>query len=308
MKKILILLFNDSKKKNVFIDKMNQNSEVTVFPVLKNIPYIIRPIRKMHILSGLMGIQIWFTNWKKVIHQFDTIICVATQYSVNVLRWIYKKVEAETKLINYYLDEVHISGYPVVHDERFYNWSFSYQNCIEFGMRYNPQFWMSSIDLSNTNPIYDVSYVGADRKGAYQDRTLLVMKLYRIMVESGFKVYFKYITSDFDVPENVKSKTALSLDDFLNIIKESKVILELVEENNQWMTQRVFYALGNKKKLITNNRAIVYERLYSPENVFILGHDSISSLKNFIKNPFKDIAPDILYYYEMNEWLKRFHD
>lgn len=308
--KALILFFNNPQKRNIFIENINKKQGLKAVYVLKNMPLLFRIIRRIHFASNLPGIQNWFTDWTKELEHYPIIICIATKYSHRMLKWIArrtKKTHTSRQIINYYWDEIHVSGYSVLKNDFYTNWSFCRDNSIEFEINYNPQFWVSTLDLRAKEFKYDVSYVGGDRNGRYIERTKLVNQLFHRLEKENIKSFFWYITKSDKVDLKIKKSYGLKEEDFLNVIKNSKVVIELVEEQNQWITQRALYALSNEKKLITNNLKIMDELLYCGENVFVLGYDEIDNLIDFIKQPYVETNNNIDYY-ELEQWIERFID
>lgn len=300
---ICVLFFNKNDD-NIFIKKMSET--VTVRCVFKDVNKILRAIRRVHIKSGLPGIQIWFTNWRKELENYTVIVCIATEYSIPVLRWIHKKMKGNIKLVNYYWDEIHNSGYPIKNDVSFENWSFNKENCEEFHMKYNPQFWIEAIDLKSDETEYDISFVGADRDGIYRKRSEMVHFLYETIKTMEYKSLFWYVTKEKTVYPEICREEGMSLPDFLETIKKSRVIVELTETDHPWLTQRVFLAISNGKKLITNNKNIKKEAFYSSSNIFILGEDDMNLIGEFIKSPYEYIDDAILKSYELSSWINRF--
>lgn len=304
---ICILSFIQSEENNIFFNKMGE--QVQNYCVFKKVGIIRRGIRKLHIKSGLPGLRIWFNKWYNICDQFSTIVIVATEYSIPVLQAIYKKCKKKNvKLINYYQDEISISGYPVQHTDWFENWSFNKKNCYDYNMKYNPQFWIRSIDLKADKFIYDVSLIAADRNGKYSDRNKIVNELYNLFENDKYSIFFWYVTNSKEINSKIAHKNELSQYEFLKCIRDSKAIIEITENNNVWLTQRCLYAISNGKKLITNNKKIVEELFYNEKNIFILGKDAWSQMENFLSSPFENIDDSIIMKYELKAWLERFVD
>ena len=217
----LILFFNDPQQKNFFLDNINLKDRIKAVCVLKRVSLPLRILRRIHFASGFPGIQYWFTDWYKDLSQYSGFVCIATHYSQRTLKWIAKKIRnihTDRKLINYYWDEIHISEYPVSESKFYTNWSFCYDNCTEFNMKYNPQFWISTMDLKSDRFEYDVSYVGGDREGRYQERTILVNQLFQILTREQISCFFWYISDSSLVDPRIKKNKGLRLDDFLDTI------------------------------------------------------------------------------------------
>ena len=273
--------------------------------VLKSINRVLRFFRRIHLSMTSIGSGIWFENWKNSISSYDLVICIASRYSRNVLKWI-KKHNSKCRCINYYWDSIEISEYPVHDDFSYENWSFYKRDCEKYKMMYNPQFFLDNMLFPCRHKIYDVSYVGADRNGKLKDRSNLVQKYYEIFETIGVKTYFYYVTNDDTVNENIKKERLIPEVEFYAICANSKAILDLVESKVNWLTFRPLLAIRNRIKVITNNRAIINELFYTSKNIFILGIDDDDKLLDFINSDFVEIDETKLAYYEFNTWLSRF--
>lgn len=87
---------------------------------------------------------------------------------------------------------------------------------------------------------------------------------------------------------------------------KGKVVLDFCVLTQSGLSLRVYDALYNCRKIITNNSAIKTFDFYSKENVFILGEDDEQSLIDFIHSDFLPIDNNILQRYSIKGWLERF--
>ena len=302
-----ILFFNDANNNNIMLDTINEFPQCSADCVLIPVNRLLRIIRRLHLGRIAAGAGVWFLPWKNKLKEYDTVICIASAYSPQVLKWIKRKYP-RIRCINYYWDTVDVSGYPILNCEQFENWSFHKADADKYGFRYNPQFYIREVSLLDSDTIneFDFSYIGADRNGTLKDRTKVVKELYRQAQTLGLKTNIYYVTSDTSIPDEIRRDKNLPEDAYYKICAKSKAIVELVEEDKKWMTLRPLLALSNKKKLITNNYRIVNERFYSPENVFIWGVDEIDGLKDFLNSGFNSSLDAEIEYYEFRNWLRRF--
>ena len=305
--KTKILFFNDARSNNVMLDTINKFPNCTADCVLKPVNKMLRAIRRFHLGRTYIGAGVWFLPWKTCLKDQDNVICIASGYSPQVLKWIKMKYP-KIRCINYYWDTVNISGYPIVECEQFENWSFHKEDTDKYGFRYNPQFYIREISIQDSNESgkYDFSYVGADRNGTLKDRTKAVKELYEYSHKHGLKTDIYYVTNDTSVPDGIRKVKILPEEDYSKICAKSKAIVELVEEDKKWMTLRSLLALSNKKKLITNNDQIVKEKFYTPDNIFIWGVDKNKNFLDFLNSEFNPEHDEEINYYEFKNWLKRF--
>ena len=69
---------------------------------------------------------------------------------------------------------------------------------------------------------------------------------------------------------------------------------------------RALEAMLCHRKLITNNKSIVKEDFYNPQNIFIIGVDDNQNVKDFIDSDFVVGDESILKKYDFNNWLNSF--
>ena len=303
--RILILFFNNPDVKSVYFSAINEINGIQAKCVFKNVGRIKTILRKIHMKSRLFGKGIWFSDWKELIQRNKKVVCIASGYSSAVLKWI-KKKEVSAKLINYYWDRIDIAHYPMEDCYAYENWSFCRQDCEQYQMKYNPQFYLHTLVLPEQEILYDISFVGSDRGGQWEERGRLVADCYGLFKGMGLSIFFYFISKADIVPKEIRKQEWLSEEEFNLVIARSKVILELVQPGKEWVTQRPLLALANGRKVITNNRYIKFEKYYSKKNIFILGVDDVNSLPAFVYSSFEDIGKDIMSFYNVETWSKRF--
>ena len=77
-------------------------------------------------------------------------------------------------------------------------------------------------------------------------------------------------------------------------VQESNCILDVVQENQYGLTQRVFEAYAFNKILITNSKTIINSKLYDPNRIFIIGQDNIDKLSEMIKAKRPEVDKELL--------------
>lgn len=103
-----------------------------------------------------------------------------------------------------------------------------------------------------------------------------------------------------------KNKGYLPYPKFLEFLINSNGILEIMQENQTGLTLRTMEAIFFKKKLVTTNKAIKHYLFYHPDNIFILGEDSIENLSNFLEKDYHPLEHDKINFFESQNWLDRF--
>lgn len=303
MSNVLILTLNKQNEENYMLNKMNEVQGVCALPTFKDLSLFMKVILKLSMKLDIFWlVGLFLTNSvKSAIEDNDIVICMASHYSPNILKYISKKYNK--RCINYFWDKISISGYPIIECKEFENWTFDMDDASCYSLKYNPQFYVDSIKIDKKGN-YDLTFVGADRNGKWKNRTFLVKKYYKLFNDIGLKTFFYYVTRSKDLNEKIGHTKCLSNQEFINVIGEGKAILEIVESGREWLTQRPFLALSNNIKLVTNNKKIRKMDFYSPENIFILEEDNINKLRDFLNNP-TDTKND-LEYYLLSNWKERF--
>ena len=186
----------------------------------------------------------------------------------------------------------------------FKTWSFDHEDCIKYGFSYNPQFYAKSwYEGFMKKSDVDVSFVGRDKSNRMQR----IDELVDIFKSQGVSVR-TYITAD-KWYRRFASMRYRSYLDFKQVIMEEckgKAVLELGQKNQSGSTLRLYDGLMNHRKVITNIENVTESRLYSQNNVFVLGKDDIHSLKGFIDSPFVEICHEDEEFYCAEKWIERF--
>lgn len=167
--------------------------------------------------------------------------------------------------------------------------SFDPKDAEKYGMKWcSGEF--SHLYLRPRLPIeYDVFYVGSDKgRGDY------VMSLQQQFEKMGLKTKFIVAAaSRFGRRKKYYSKP-ITYEEVLEYDCKSKALLNIVVPGQTGASNRDWEALYLKAKLITNNSRIKMLDFYKPENVFILGEDSMDRLVEFINSPLVPVEESVL--------------
>lgn len=81
----------------------------------------------------------------------------------------------------------------------------------------------------------------------------------------------------------------------------------IVKMGQEGYTLRTIESLFLSKKLITNNKNIIKEDFYNPNNIFILDNN-YNNIKKFLERPYKSISNEIKEKYLTRSWVSRFFE
>ncbi len=186
-------------------------------------------------------------------------------------------------------------------------WGFDFEDAKKYNYTYNSQFfcpsWYSDLDKSQP-PSYDISFVGRDKHKRLQTAEKMVADL----SSKGFLTSNLYFAAPkwYLALKNRKYKKILKFKEMLNQEISGKVLLDITDNGQSGYTLRVFDALCNGRKLVTNNTHIVHEDFYNKQNIFVYGIDSLEDFKVFLNTPFSFEKAKELNNRDVAHWLARF--
>lgn len=298
------IIYNDN---NSYFAKVIQRNGIQVFSAYKPSNVISRILRKIHFNLKLPGSNIWFLE-NKMLKNFDTIIIFDVVMRFEYISFIRKKYP-QKRLILWYWNPVRNSiDQNLFSTDICEKWSYSLEDCKKYNLKYNTTFYFE--ELTNIYKGKDRNELCCDILFVGRDKGRLSMLLeYKEKFESlGLETNF-YITPTkwYEKRKNKVYMNDISYNEIINLIKKSKAILDIVQNQTDGLTLRVMESLFFERKLITNNQTIVQYDFYSKDNIFVLGIDKIDNLLEFIELPYKPISNHIVKKYEFSTWLDRFN-
>jgi hypothetical protein len=108
------------------------------------------------------------------------------------------------------------------------------------------------------------------------------------------KPYIKFFKDNFTFRDNIKR------------LKAASIILDFKVLEHNGLSLRFFESLRYEKKIITNNKTVMEYDFYNPQNIFIIHHDDMSRLGEFISTPYKEISKEIVDQYSFSSWLSKY--
>lgn len=97
---------------------------------------------------------------------------------------------------------------------------------------------------------------------------------------------------------------ANTFQDNLNRAKRTRVLVDFLNPIHNGLSFRAFEALGYRKKLITTNPEIARYDFYHPDNIFIWDGKNFEGIDEFLKKPYREIAPEIREKYSFGNWIR----
>lgn len=194
-------------------------------------------------------------------------------------------------------------------------------------IKYLPLFYIKTKAKKEGNK-YNISYIGTINPDTLERLSILnklerwctifnvkkyiYLKYHRSIITASFMrlLYWKLFKPDlFDYNVVVKSllgkkswlhSDPLSLEVVGHIQEESKCIVDIGHAARQGYCANLISAIGNGKKLITNNKFIANEPFYHKDNICIIDDDLNGLDREFLNSPNHKIDLSCL---EINKWV-----
>ena len=190
------------------------------------------------------GLPILFSkDWKKKIKNTNKVILTDNGYNFKMAEYI-KRKNPKAKVIFSYRNVIDDKNKKILKDKNIDTiWTFDNEDAKKYNIDFFPQFYHSCIskeDLNNTKIEYDSIFLGADMN----------------------------LKTDFRIVHN--RKEFVPYEEYLEMIKRSKTITDIVGERQRGLTLRALESIYYSKKLITNNKDIKKYDFYNKNNIFVI--------------------------------------
>ncbi len=166
-------------------------------------------------------------------------------------------------------------------------WSYDDDDCKKYGLRNKGKSYLDIYQTTiNPNPSYDIFYVGRDK-----GRLSQIHEIEEKLKAEGLNTYF-YICADREYLTWTKKeyKHFLPYEGYLELLKVSKAILNIVPDGQTSITQREMEAVFDGVKCITNNKGILDFELYDPTRYYLINEDNYSGIKEFLNVGFLEVS------------------
>lgn len=242
--------------------------------------------------------QVCLSLRKKDISKYNDIILFDDYPDICLLKWIkMNSHNCNIKLWFWNVPNYSIEKYRQYCDMYCFDEDFCKKNNINFINQF--YFWNLKYEL-NTNPKYDVTYVGVDK-----NRNNILNEISKIFDTLDICYNFQLVSKKRNNSDSIcYLKKSIPYKQVISVSNNSKAILELVTKEQQGLTWRSLEALFLHKKLITNNQNIVNFDFYCKENIFLLNVDCFEDLKKFLNTSYKEVNLEIIEKYTIEHWFK----
>lgn len=234
-------------------------------------------LRKM--LSNLKdGDTVVLADYTDICLLYAISQCVKSE--VNKVSWFWNPIKDDKRIVNII---------PIIKSLGFRIHTFDKQDSKKYDLSLSNQFFPI---LNHINEDVQKSECDFYFAGFRKDRGRLISEIQNAL--SKYKI-------DFLVADTVAD--CISYEDYIDKIRKTKCIVEIVQGAQSGLTLRPLEAIAFKKKLFTTNTDIVKQPFYNQDNIFIWGIDNSNTLKEFLCTPFAEIDTRILTMFDVNSWI-----
>lgn len=194
--------------------------------------------------------------------------------------------------------------------------SFDEKDCQLYPtIKFRPLFFLNEYEkIADINKFeYDFSFIGT----AHSDRYLLIRHIQKQLKAENLHAYwYLYLQSRklfmWNKLNNVAYKqasigdfnyAALSPGEVLNVVKKSRVILDIQHPQQTGLTMRTIEMLGARRKLVTTNPLVKHYDFYSSHNILIIDRNNPIIDKEFCQSDYIPVKPAVYYRYSLDGWL-----
>ena len=301
------LLLVSDKDSHFFYCLKNANF-YSLYNIYRKMSIFDRVRRKIMILIG-MDIQTFYDTWKNDNNSYTKIIIEDGTLDDRIILYLRRKFP-NAQLIYWFRNSFGAVDYGKSRDLHFRHASmcdkvisFDKKDALLYGYEYMENAYARDDSLLPTELKFDMIYLGSEK-----NRLESILKVVNYTNSLGWNNYI-YIFSKNHKDNKFTHKSFLPYKDYLKIMNQSKVILDIVDISYQnGYSLRIFESLFYKKKLITNMKIIRKEPFYHPNNIYIIDLNDVNSyegLNNFMQLPFFPISESILDSFDFKNWIKR---
>lgn len=206
--------------------------------------------------------------------------------------------------------------------------SFDKADCKRYDLSFLPIYWVSPKEYVKKYDIFAFGGFGRERFALFKEIEKVsshlglsgFIKLYTptvrnynsFVIKSRVKQFLGYNKGSITPEEynsNLVTHQAISASEFQELIFQSDCIVDSLNYDQDGMTARFMWALGAKKKIITNNINFKGYECYDPNQVFILEDrhydKQLAQLEDFlsIKYELDDSKYQVILPWRIDNWL-----
>lgn len=185
-------------------------------------------------------------------------------------------------------------------------YSFDKSDCERHGFKLITNYIYLPESQISPEPKFDLVYL-ASYDGRLKFAERIAARLDYLGTGYHFEIIGKKAWKKFPTLPNHKitySAQRVPHSEIPKIYSQGRAILDLVREDQDGLSFRIFEAMALKKKIVTDNQTISTYDFYNPNNILILRKDLHNLEKSFFETEYQDLNPETYYKYTLENWVK----
>lgn len=185
--------------------------------------------------------------------------------------------------------------------------SFSPEDCAEFGFKYRPFFFVERAEIpSKTIDIACIISFSVDRANILNEilknNEFLRSRILYWHIK-GSRALFLKCKKYIGLLTPFLRTSAVSYAEMNNKLAESKAQIDMPNPNQLGLTTRAFEALATKTKIITTNEQIKNYDFYNKQNILIIDRNNPVIPAEWLDSPYLPLDDEILNYYTRERFI-----
>ena len=244
----------------------------------------------------------------KLGHQDQILVLNADTFDHSTLEYMKK---CANRFITFLYDN--LDRYPVQDKLHFFDkiYSFDDKDIEKHGFeRLTNYNYLPFLSQEKQNPSEDALYITSYDKKRIKQLDILSQKFEELRLKFdlyviGKKSWKNQLMKPFSKNKIVFTRKRINHENLPEFYKRTKVILDLMRENQYGLSFRVFEAMALEKKIITDNEKIKNYDFYNPNNILVLNKDFSNITKEFFETPYQSLPEEIYKKYTLEKWVER---
>ena len=244
----------------------------------------------------------------KLGHQDQILVLNADTFDHSTLEYMKKSTN---RFITFLYDN--LDRFPVQDKLHFFDKIYSFDDKdiekheFERLTNYN---YLPFLSQEKQNPSEDALYITSYDKKRIKQLEILSRKFEELRLKFdlyviGKKSWKNQLMKPFSKNKIVFTRKRINHENLPEFYKRTKVILDLMRENQYGLSFRVFEAMALEKKIITDNEKIKNYDFYNPNNILVLDKDFSNITKDFFETPYQPLPEEIYKKYTLEKWVER---
>ena len=244
----------------------------------------------------------------KLGHQDQILVLNADTFDHSTLEYMKKSTN---RFITFLYDN--LDRFPVQDKLHFFDKIYSFDDKdiekheFERLTNYN---YLPFLSQEKQNPSEDALYITSYDKKRIKQLEILSRKFEELRLKFdlyviGKKSWKNQLMKPFSKNKIVFTRKRINHENLPEFYKRTKVILDLMRENQYGLSFRVFEAMALEKKIITDNEKIKNYDFYNPNNILVLNKDFSNITKEFFETPYQSLPEEIYKKYTLEKWVEQ---